>query len=326
MARTIGIKADTPSMVGRVLRDAGPYVAVAAVFMILHAVVNTYLQSMLTHILLYGIFALSLNLLYGQSGMFSLGHAAYFGVGSYAVAILSTRYGVGELFTYVGIGIVAGALLALFLGLLAVRVTGVYFLLVTLAFGQLLYSLAVKWTGFTGGANGIPGIAFPRIAWAGSPVTSQAFFFVALAFFLVVWVVLKRVTDSPFGQALSGIKRDEVRMRALGYNTWLFKYLSFAVAGAVAGLAGALYAPFAGTVAPQHLGLTTSSLVMLMVIIGGRRFFLGPLIGAAIVLALQYLVSINMPQRWPLVLGAVFVVAVFVLTGDLGHLLRRLRR
>jgi len=303
-----------------------PYVGLLAVAFVLAAVfpfVSAYIQSMFTEILIYAIFALSLNLLIGYSGLFSLGHAAYFGVAAYSFALLSTRAGMTDFWLLAVIGVSLSAVLSAFFGAIALRASGVQFLLVTLAIGQLLYSVATKWRTFTGGANGVPAIPFPDLGATSWLLDSRSYFYLVLAVFLVSFIVLYLVANSPFGHALRGIHADEGRMNALGYNTWLFKYIAIIIAGLFAGLAGVLYAPFAGLVGPMHLSVTTSSTVMLMVIIGSETVFAGPVLGAAIVILLEYVASVYMPGRWPLVLGAVFVLAVMFLRGGVSvHLLR----
>jgi len=296
---------------------SGPLLAVAALFLLLPPAAPPYLRTLMTQILIYGIFALSLNLLFGYTGLFSLGHAAFFGVGAYTTAILATRLGVTSFWLLLPAGALAAALAAATLGVVALRVSGVYFLFVTLALGELLVAAANGWVGLTGGSNGIFGVPYPGLL-PGARLSQLGMLYLALAVFAAAAAALWAIARSPFGLALQGIRDDEGRMRQLGYDTWRFKYLAFVIAGAFAGVAGVLFAPFSSTVVPGFLGATTSSLLMLMVIIGSARVFWGPVLGAAIILFLQYYVSLIVPERWPLVLGLAFVLAVLLVPGGIG--------
>lgn len=300
-----------------------PALLLAIVLLALPPFMPAYLRSALTQILIYGLAAASLNLLFGYTGLFSLGHAAMFGIGAYTAALLVTRAHIDNFWIALVAGILVAALTAAVLGFIALRVSGIYFLFVTLALGELLAAIALKWTVVTGGSNGIFGIAYPGIV--------IPFAFNATTFYYLVLVVcgagaylMYRIVHSPFGLALQGIRDDELRMRHLGYNTHRFKYLAFVLSGAFAGAAGVLLAPASGTIVPAFLGTTTSALLMLMVIIGGARMFWGPFLGAAVILLLQYYVSIWFPERWQLVLGVSFVLAVMFLPGGIGLHLARL--
>jgi branched-chain amino acid transport system permease protein len=301
----------------------GPLLAVVALFLVLPPIVPPYLRTLMTQILIYGIFALSLNLLFGYTGLFSLGHAAFFGVAAYTTAILSTRMDVTSFWLLLPAGVLAATLIAAVFGLIALRVSGVYFLFVTLALGELLVAVANDWVSQTGGSNGIFGIQYPSLL-PGVSLNQVTMLYLTLVVFAVSATILWAITRSPFGLALQGIRDDEGRMRQLGYDTWRFKYLAFLIAGAFAGVAGVLFAPFSSTVAPSFLGAPISSLIMLMVILGSARLFWGPVLGAAIILFLQYYVSLVVPERWPLVLGLVFVVAVLLAPGGVGARLDRL--
>jgi branched-chain amino acid transport system permease protein len=303
-----------------------PWGLLLLVLLILPPILPPYLRTMLTQILIFGVFAMSLNLLFGYTGLFSLGHAAYFGVGAYAVGILVTRLDVSSFWLLLPAAIVAATLTAALFGLIALRVRAVYFLFVTLALGELLATVALKANNLTGGSNGLFGIPYPDLL-PSIGLSATGFYYLVLVVAAVCIYGLYRVVRSPFGLALQGVRDDELRLSHLGYNPWLFKYAAFLLAGALAGVAGALYAWFGGTVVPEVPATPLSALVMLMVIIGSASRFWGPLLGAAVITFLQYYVSIWLPEWWTLVLGVVFVLTVLFLPGGLGvHLERWWRR
>jgi len=299
-----------------------PYSALGAIFLIWPLFMGAYTQSFMIQILIYGIFAVSLNLIFGYTGLFSLGHAAFFGVAAYTTGILSVHYGIESFWLVAPAGILMATLAAAIFGIIALRVSGIYFLFVTLAVGELLAAIALKWVPVTGGSNGLYGIPYPDI---GLPFTMNAtsFYYLVLIIFVICMFILYRIIKSPFGVALQGIRDNEHRMRHLGYNTWKYKYIAFIISGLFAGVAGVLFAPSGGVIVPSFLGAITSTLVMLMVIIGSTRVFFGPVIGAAVILFLQYYVSLFTPERWPLILGGVFVISVMFLHGGISiHLLK----
>jgi branched-chain amino acid transport system permease protein len=299
-----------------------PLAVVGGIMLIAPPFLPTYLRTMLTQILIFGLFAMSLNLLFGYTGLFSLGHAAFFGVGAYAAGIMAAKLGTTNFWLVMAVGMVAATAVAALFGLIALRVRAVYFLFVTLALGELLAAVALKATGLTGGSNGLFGIGYPDLLLP-ITLTSTTFYYLVLLVTAACIYILYRIIRSPFGLALQGIRDDELRMSHLGYNPWVFKYIAFLIAGLFAGVAGVLFAWFGGTVVPSFLAAAMSALVMLMVIIGSSTLFWGPLLGAAVILFLQYYVSIWIPQWWTLVLGVVFVLTVLLLPGGLGVHLQR---
>jgi branched-chain amino acid transport system permease protein len=307
---------------GKLLRYS-VFILVAALLLLAPPLVGAYAQSWITQVLIYGIFALSLNLLSGYGGLFSLGHAAFFGVGAYIAGIMMTTRGITSFWLVAPAGILAATLCALLFGFIALRTSGIYFLFVTMALGELLDAVATSWVSVTGGSNGVVGIPYPNL---GLPFAMNvvSFYYLVVVVFAVCLFLMYRFVKCPFGLALQGIRDDELRMRHLGYNTWLHKYITFVVAGAFAGVAGVLSSSAAAAVTPGVLGGMTSALVMLMVAIGGMRPFLGPVIGAVVILFLQYYASIFIPSRWPLVLGGAFVITVMFLRGGIGIYLARL--
>jgi branched-chain amino acid transport system permease protein len=299
------------------------YALIGAILILLPAFGSAYLNNMVTKVLIYGIFALSLNLLFGYAGLFSLGHAAFFGVGAYTAAILTVKYGIESFWVIMTTGLLAAAVFAALFGFIALRVSGVYFLLVTLAIGQLLFSVALKWRTMTGGSNGIAGISYSNVSITWFTMNAASYYYLVFLLFVICHFLLYRVAKSPFGQALQGIREDERRMQCLGYNIWLYKYITFVVGGLFAGVAGVLLAFQSGVVVPDHLGVLSSATVMLMVILGSDRVFWGPVLGAALIVLLQHILSLYAPARWPLILGTVFVLSVMFLRGGVSlHLVK----
>jgi len=266
---------------------------------------SAFLLSLLTQALIYGILAMSLDLLLGYLGLPSLGHAAYLGLGAYSVGVLATRHGAGFWTTLVAGVLLAMAVAAVF-GLVALRATGVYFLMITLALGMVVWGLAHRWVSLTQGDNGISGVPRPDLGLPWSFAKAIPFYYLTLAGFLLALWVLWVIVHSPFGQTLVGIRESESRMRTLGYHVWLHKYIGFIIAGTVGGLSGVLWAYYNGFVSPANMELATSVEALLMVALGGRATLLGPAVGAAAIVFLKNLVSVY-THRWLLILGAVYI-------------------
>jgi len=296
----------------------GPYFICFLAFMVLPPLLPRYLQSMVTKIVIFSIFALSLNLIWGYTGLISLGHATYFGVGAYMSTILIVRMGIGNFWLASLIAVIAAGVLAAIYGIIALRVAGLYFLLVTLALGQLVFCISTVWRSVTGGDNGIIGTPFPDLGIPGFTINSVTYYYLVFLIAAICFLLLYRLVNSPFGYALQGIRDDEKKMRTLGYNTWLYKYLAFIIAGAFAAVGGVLFSYFLVVVGPPQLSITTSTMAILMVIIGSTRVFWGPVAGSIVVILLEYVASIYVPERWPLILGGIFVIAVMFLRDGIG--------
>ena len=252
----------------------------------------------------------------------SLGHAAYFGIAAYAVGILTTEYQCSFL-TCLVVGVALAALTAAIFGLLAIRASGTYFLMITLALGMVVWGLAFRWVSMTKGDNGIAGVPRPELGLPWSLSAPLPFFYFALAAAVVAWAGLGLLVRSPFGMGLQGIRESESRMRALGYNVWLHKYLAFVIAGAFAGFAGVFWAYYNGFVSPVDVQLVTSVETLLMVALGGPGTLAGPALGATLIVFLKNFVSVY-TKRWLLILGAVYIgVILFAPQGVLGALKRR---
>jgi len=287
---------------------------------------TSFVVLLATRALVFAILAMSVDLLLGFTGLASMGQAAYFGIGAYLTAILATKYHFGlgwDFWLVVLFAMLLGAATAAFFGLFAIRATGVYFLMITLALGQCVWGLAYRWNSLTGGDNGINVTVRPNF---GIDLTNQrTFFFMILGFFIVTLLSLYVLVRSPFGRSLEGIRERELRMSILGYNVWLHKYIAFIIAGAVAGLSGVLWAHTNGLVSPETVVLTTSVDALLMVVLGGAGTLVGGAIGAAIVFGLREYLSTIVPW-WQYVLGGVYVLTIFYLPTGLMGLPARLRQ
>ena len=278
-----------------------------------------------TQALIFAIFAMSLDLLLGYAGLASFGHAAFYGVGAYACALLALRH-VDGLLPLLLVGALASAAVAVPIGALSLRTTGIYFLMLTLAFAQMLWGLAVNWTSLTRGTDGLIGIPRPTLPGAdalGFTLYERGpFFIVCLVIAVLVFLLLEALTRSPFGRTLEGIRENERRMRALGYPTFRYRLAVFVVAGAIAGVAGSLAAMSNGYATPDLLYWTGSGLVLVAVVVGGSRSLIGPVLGAFLVLVAQLGLS-TFVDRWELLLGSLFIAFVLFLPRGLVGLVRR---
>jgi branched-chain amino acid transport system permease protein len=289
--------------------------------------VAPFTANTLSRILIFALFAVSLDLLVGITGLPSLGHAAYFGIGAYTAGLVSIHW-TSEAPVPVLLGALAGAVAAAGTGWLAVRSGGVYFLMLTLAIGELTHQLATRLSSVTGGSNGLFGI--PSVRVAGEPLILAGFlYWYVLVFALLGFLGLWLVAHSPFGGALRGIRDNEPRMRSLGYSPFRYKFAAFVIAGGFAGLAGGLFAGLQRLVNPSDAGFTTSALLLLAVVLGGAGTLWGPILGAAVVVLVRDTFGPQLDGHGPLLLGIVFVVAVYVLprgfAGLTGLLPRRSR-
>ena len=295
-----------------IVAGAGALVVAAGVAPLL----PSYPLTLLTQVAIMAVLAMSLDVLLGYTGLPSLGHAAYFGVAAYAVGILATEHRAGFVVCLAAAVLLAGLLAAVF-GLVAIRASGTYFLMITLALGMVVWGLAFRWVSMTKGDNGIAGVPRPELgSWTfAAPLP---FFYLALAAAALAWAALGVLARSPFGLTLKGIRESETRMRALGYNVWLHKYLAFLIAALFAGVAGAFWAYYNGFVSPVDVQLVTSVETLLMVALGGPGTLAGPAVGAAIIVFLKNFVSVY-TKRWLLILGAVYIgVILFAPRGVLG--------
>jgi branched-chain amino acid transport system permease protein len=292
-----------------------PYAAIGLLLVILPGFLGEYPISVMTQVLVFAIFAMSLDLISGYGGLPSLGHAVFLGVAGYTIGILSVRLGINLIWITIPAAILVTVIFSAVIGFISLRVSGVYFLLVTLAFGELLANVAIKWSAVTGGTDGLPKILRPDLGIVGFSWTSLNFYYLVFVIFIICFVILYIVVHSSFGRALIGVRENETRMRALGFNTWSLKYVAIIVAGAVAGCAGILYAYLYGTMVPSNMAIQASSTVLLMTIIGGSGTLYGPFIGAATIVVIEEISKIYVPDRWPLILGAIFIICVMGVRG-----------
>jgi branched-chain amino acid transport system permease protein len=277
--------------------------------------------SLLTKFIIFALLAMSLDIIFGYTGLWSFGHAALFGVGAYTTGILIIHYGITSFWLSAPAGILMATLVAAIFGVIALRVSGLYFLIVTLALGQLIYGIVMEWGPMTGGYDGLWNVPPPDI---GITFTSLSYYYFTLVIVAICAFVLYLITKSPFGHSLQGIRESETRMRCLGYNTWLYKFIAFIIGGLFAGVAGVLYVHFNGAVCPANVGLASSGIVMLMLIIGGSGRLWGAVIGSVVFLSLEYFVSLFTPARWPLIMGASFIGVAMLLRGGLWPHINRL--
>jgi branched-chain amino acid transport system permease protein len=276
-----------------------------------------------TRIVVMGLAAMSLNFLLGFTGVLSFGHAAYFGLGAYGAAMGIKYLGLGTI-PAMALGVVVATLAAMAIGALIVRRRGVYFAMVTIAFGQVFYFLAFRWNAVTGGDDGLSGwhrlpinFGFATLDIFGN---DKAFYYFALAVFAVSVAAMAILIDSPFGRSLTAIRENERRARFLGVPVEFHIWLSFVVSCLFVSVAGALYALLNNFTDPRALRFDLSGNLVIMAVLGGMRSFWGPLIGAAIFVALQDYVS-SRTENWMSVIGLVFVLVVrFFPRGVLGML------
>jgi branched-chain amino acid transport system permease protein len=296
-------------------------VAAAIVLAIGPLVLSTYWVGLLTQIVILAMLAMSLDVVLGYTGLPSLGHAGIFGVAAYAVGVLATTYHAGFAATVLG-ALIVGALVTAALGLMVSHVRDVYFLMITLALGMVLWGISYRWIPMTGGDNGISGI--PRLeAQLGLPVAGPTtFYYIALAVALGCGVLMACIVASPFGLALRGVRENEARMKSLGFNTWRICYTSYVISGVFASVAGVLWAYYNGFVSPTYLDLTASSELFLMVTMGGPGTLVGPALGAAALVLLKNVMS-TYTQRWLLLLGGIYILTILGAPRGLWNLGRR---
>lgn len=259
-----------------------------------------------SEILIFGLLAMSIDLLIGYTGLVPLGHAAIFGVAAYVVAYLNARMGLPHTVA-VPAGIFGALWVSLIFGLLAVRTSALYFMLITLAEGMLIWGLAYRWTSVTGSENGIGGIARPEFL-----LLPWQFYYAMLGFFILCALALHRITCSPFGLTLQGIRDNEARMHMLGYNVTLHKILAFVISGGFAGGAGVAYALYNRFVSPSVVEFARSAEGVLMVVLGGSGTLLGAVLGSALIVLSRNLISLY-TDRWLIVMGALFVLVILLM-------------
>ena len=285
-------------------------------------------KSLATQVLIYGLFALGFNLLYGYTGLLSFGSAAYWGLGAYGTGIALAKLRIASLWGAMAVGLGAAALGGAVIGFFCLRRRGIYFAMLTLAFAQLLYFIGFHLADWTGGDDGLRGIAVPPIhlGFATIPLDrSVVFYYFTLAIVGLAVAALTRILNSPFGAVLQAIRENTERAAACGYDVTRVKHLSFVFTAVFCGLAGSLDALRLTVVPIESLYWSTSGQVLIMTLLGGAGTFFGPFVGAATYLVLEDAVSV-LTESWPLVIGSIFVLFVlFLPRGIWGTLLARLR-
>lgn len=307
---------------GRAVRTA--LLAAAGLALALVPLAGDYASSLVAEVLVFAIFAMSLDLLLGYTGLMSFGHAAFFGLSAYAVTTLGVHLGLsGWWGMLAGIGLSTVA--ALVIGFFCIRVSGIPFLMLTMAFSQLLFSVAVKWRSVTGGTDGLPGFQRPSLfGWSLDDRSTQ--YWVIATGFVLVWWGLRKLIDSPLGSIMIGVRENEQRMRAIGYPVQRIKLISFTISGAIAGFGGTLYAFFNAFVSSDILHWVLSGDAVLMVILGGAGTITGPVIGAGLFLMLKHVISSH-TQFWMIWVGVVFIGCVmFMRQGIWGLVLQHCPR
>jgi branched-chain amino acid transport system permease protein len=277
--------------------------------------VSTYYTQFFAKALIMGMLAMSLNLVVGHGGLVSLCHAAFFGLAGYVLALMSPRYDAASLLTTLPIAILCSGTAALLIGALVLRTRGVYFIMVTLAFGEMLFFFFHD-TKFAGGSDGISINIRPEIAIAGRQLLDldkpMTFYFVVLGFLVGVIALLTMVVRSAFGRALAAARDNERRARSLGFPIFRLRLTAFTLSGALAGVAGYLAAAQFGFVAPQMLGWHQSATILVMVLIGGLRSVTGPLVGALVLIGMEEVLKAHL-DNWKLVEGLIIIGIVILL-------------
>jgi branched-chain amino acid transport system permease protein len=286
---------------------------------------SRYYTFVANDVVIWALFATSLNVLVGYTGLVSFGHAAYFGIGAYTTGLLMKQLAVPFALAFPAAGLLAGVF-ALAFGFFCVRLTRIYFAMLTLAFAQIVWAICFKWNEVTGGEQGMPDIPYPSFDWVESVATalpflggyrtSEYFYFLTLVLVgLCLWV-LRRIMRSPFGRMLETIRENAERAEFIGVDVRRYELVAFVLAGAFAGLAGGLFGIFNRGVFPDFAFWTKSSEVLIMTLLGGMGTFWGPAVGALVLLVLnQQIVAYT--QYWPLVLGSILVILLFVFPGGI---------
>ncbi len=288
---------------------------------LLPLVAGEFYINLASQILIAAIFALSLNLLVGYAGLTSLGHAAFLGFAAYANAWMTTRLGFA-LLPSAALAIASTVVMAAFFGLIALRATGLGFLMITLALSQVLWGLAYRWAWLTGGDNGLPGVLRPH-PFGISLTGAEAFYWFTLIVFTIAFAMMAIFASSAFGSALKGTRDQANRMAALGHNVWLIRWITFIYAGFWGGVAGLLYVYYHKYIHPTSLSIAVSAEGLLGVIAGGAGTLFGPVVGAALLVLLKNYASAFI-ERWNMLLGFVFLFIVLVMPEGIVPGVRRL--
>jgi branched-chain amino acid transport system permease protein len=282
---------------------------------------SRYYTFLATDIVILALFATSLNLLLGATGLVSFGHAAYFGVGAYACAILTKTHGFPFLVGLVAAPLAAAAFAAFF-GFFCVRLTRIYFAMLTLAFAQIVWAICLKWNSVTGGEQGLPSVPYPDMAWMdavpflASLRVGEKYYLVVLIIVAISFALLRMIVHSPFGRMLTLIRENPERAQFVGIDVRRYELAAFVLAAAFAGIAGALFGIFNRGVFPDFAYWSKSAEVLIMTLLGGMGHFWGPAVGAAAILWLHQQITAY-TQFWPFILGTILIVLLFTFPGGL---------
>jgi len=283
------------------------------------AILTEFYLTIMCEALVMGMLALSFNLLFGYMGQLSFGQAAFYGLGGYTVAMLLTKVQFNFWLSLVA-GVLVAALFGLVVGYFCVRLRGIYFAVLTLAFGQLIFFIVFKWHNFTGGDDGIQGVFPPALLK--SPIV---YYYFILIVFLLSAFILWRIIQSPFGQTIKSMRENSERTEFLGINIARYQLITFVIAAGLAGLAGAIWVPFYRSVAPSYLMWIKSGEPVMAAILGGPSTFFGPVLGMFIMTFFHAWV-LGFTYFWPVIMGAMILVIIFLLPGGiLGYAQERFR-
>ncbi len=286
---------------------------VIAVSLAAASVLPLFYRTLLVQVAIWAIFALSVDLLLGHTGLASMGHGAFFGLGGYVVAILSARRLMGGAWVLETVAALLVVLaFAAILGLFALRARGAYFMMVMLAVAQILWGAAQVSRSLTGGDDGLRGVVRPDVAFLNWLPGGNSYYYLAIVLAVITFAVFRLLIRSPFGYALNGLRQSESRMAALGYNVFLYKYIAFIISGTVAGFAGALFVYYNQYIHPNSLGILTSAQVLLMAFVGGPGTLLGPALGSLAVIVVQDALAAA-TERWQLPMGMFYIGVVLLM-------------
>ncbi len=304
-----------------VAKIALPTILMLAVFPLFAP--NTFLLYLFTQIFIFGIFTIGYDLLLGYTGMLSFGHAGLFGLGAYVSAFMLKSFSY-SLLPSLAAAMAVTMVASLFIGYICIRVSGIYFAMLTLVFGQLIYEAANHFVNLTGGADGIVGV--PRSTFLLVDMAKEIpFYYLTLILLIMAYGFARLLVSSPCGQVLQAIRGNEQRSALVGFRTQAFKFLAFAISGTYAGLAGGLISPFLSNVGPTLAHWGISGDVMIMTLVGGKGTLLGPILGSAFLFIVKDLIG-SYTHYWMIILGTIFVIFVIVAPSGLMGVLQALGR
>jgi branched-chain amino acid transport system permease protein len=307
------------------MRNKGSLMFMAGILIVLPFVLPY--RALATEVLIFALATIAFDLLLGYTGIMMFCQASFFGSGAYITGLLIHHFQ-PNLFLCMGASLAGAALLALCFGYMSTRRTGAYCVLLTLAFNELTFFIAYQWKTLTGGSDGLRDIPRPFLEIPGlfriSLLSETRFYFFALFFFILSFVLIRKITESPFGKVLQGIRENETRSQAIGFNTQLFKIAAFVIGGTFMGLAGSLYAMFMNFVDINLVAFDTSGKIVMMELIGGMGTLFGPILGSAIVTLASDIANAYW-ERWLLILGVVFVGFVLFARGGVWGIIESVR-